>query len=249
LARAGGLAWPLWAVAIVLVAGGLLLGVASSPEAPLYDYWIVSLISPTFATIGALIVSRRPENVIGWFFLVLSIVGGLQMFSGQYATVVLISSGTQLPRGVFVAWLSTLVQSSWVYSLLFLILLFPNGQLPSPRWRVVAWIAGLVLVISLISLALQPGPIESFPVVRNPFAGPLFLELVGAASEVIGPACFVAAIVSLILRFRGSRGAERLQLKWFAYAATVGFVAILLVSLFDLPAVDEQTDGLLETLV
>ena len=70
------LAWSLWAVTLALVVGSLLLGVANRPEAPLYEYWLESaLINPTFATLGALIVSHRPENVIGWIFCVSSIAG------------------------------------------------------------------------------------------------------------------------------------------------------------------------------
>src|SRR5918997_5486604 len=244
------IAWSMWAMTLGLVAGGLLLGVTNRPEAPLYDYWVEStLITPTFATLGVLIVSRRPENVIGWIFLVLSIAGSLQMFSGQYATLALFSSSTQLHGGAFAAWLSTLMQSTFVYPILFLILLFPTGKLLSPRWRVVAWTAGLVLVASLVSLGLRPGPIQSFPSVRSPFGGPPFVEWVEAVGGVIGPACFVAAIISLILRFRRSRGEERQQIKWFAYASALGFMAILLVTLFDLPVVDERTDALLEHLV
>ena len=99
-----GFAWSLWAMTLGLVAGGLFLGVTNRPEAPLYDYWVEStLTTPTFATLGVLIVSRRPGNVIGWIFLVLSIAGSLQMFAGQYATVALISGSKQLPGGAFAA--------------------------------------------------------------------------------------------------------------------------------------------------
>jgi hypothetical protein len=244
------IAWSVWAITLGLIAGGLLLGVTNRSEAPLYDYWVEStLITPTFATLGVLIVSRRPGNVIGWIFLALSITGSLQMFSGQYATVALISGSKQLPGGAFAAWLSTLMQSTFVYPILFLVLLFPTGKLLSPRWRAVGWTAGLVVVASLVTLALRPGPIESFPSARNPFGGPPFVEWVEAAGGVLGPACFVAAIVSLIVRFRRSRGEERLQIKWFAYASALGFMAILFVTLFDLPVVDERTDALLEHVV
>jgi hypothetical protein len=171
------------------------------------------------------------------------------MFSGQYATVALISDTKQLPGGAFAAWLSTLMQSTFVYPILFLILLFPTGKLLSPRWRVVAWTAGLVLVASLVSLGLRPGPIQNFPSVRNPFGGPPFVEWVEAVGGVTGSACFVAAIISLILRFRRSRGEERQQIKWFAYASALGFMAILFVTLFDLPMVDERTDALVEHVV
>ncbi len=225
------LAWSLWAGTLALVAGGLLLGVAARPGAPLYQYWLEStLINPTFATLGALIASRRPGNVIGWIFCVTGVAGGVQIFSGQYATVALFSGGTQLPGGAVAGWLSTLMQSSVVAAALFLILLFPTGSLLSPRWRMLAWVAGLAIAASLLSLALLPGPLRDFDTARNPFgiegAGAI-LEPVEAAGGVVFLLCFVAAIVSLILRFYGSRGEERLQLKWFAYAAVLGFVAIL----------------------
>jgi hypothetical protein len=66
--RAGSLAWVGWTVTISLVAGALVLGLANRPEAPLYET-TSTIINPTFATLGALIVSRRPGNVIGWIFL------------------------------------------------------------------------------------------------------------------------------------------------------------------------------------
>ena len=223
------LAWSLWAVMIALVAGGLVLGVASRPETPLYGYWVEdSLIAPTFATLGALIVSRRPGNVIGWIFLVTGAGASVQLLSGQYATVALRSQ--TWPGGATAAWLSTLAQFSIVFSTLFLIFLFPTGRLPSSRWRPVAWIAGMVIAVSVAVTALTPGMIEDFPSVRNPFSvesAAAVLGILDAVGGWMGLACFVAAILSLILRFYRSRGDERLQLKWFAYAATLGFLAIL----------------------
>src|SRR5918998_2322721 len=115
------IAWSLWTVAITLVAGGLLLAWANRLEAPLYEFWVVALISPTFATLGALIVSRRPGNVIGWIFLACGVVGGVQMFSGQYATVALLSERpSRLPGGAVAGWLSTLVQHSLVTTIILL---------------------------------------------------------------------------------------------------------------------------------
>jgi hypothetical protein len=222
------LAWSLWAVALALVAGGLILGVASRPEAPLYGYWVEdTLVAPTFATLGALIASRRPGNIIGWIFLVPGVGGGVQLLSGQYATAALHSQTWS--GGAVAAWLSTLAQSSIAFSALFLMLLFPTGRLPSPRWRPFAWIAGTVVVVSWVVTALKPGPVESFPSVRNPFGveAVAVLGILDAVGGWTALACFVAAILSLILRFYRSRGEERLQLKWFAYAATLGFLAIL----------------------
>ncbi len=215
------LARSLWTVALTLVVGGLVLGMANRPQASLYGPWVtLTLVSPTFATLGALIVSRRPGNVVGWIFLVFGLGAGLQLFSGQYATVALYSE--TLPGGAVAAWLSTLVQLSVVFSMLFLVLLFPTGRLPSPRWRPVVWIAGTAIVISLVSIALKPGPmIEGFVPVPNPFGVEAAAVVLGMLRDIGGLtvlACFVAAILSLIVRFYRSRGDERLQLKCFAYA-------------------------------
>jgi hypothetical protein len=234
--RARTLGFLLWGVAISLVLCAHTLALVNRPGAQLYVYWIeATLIVPTFATLGALIVSRRPGNIIGWLFLVSAVAIGMQFFSGQYATVAL-SGSTGLPGGAYAAWLSTLMQLAAVSTILFLILLFPTGRLLSPRWRVVAWTTGLVIAVSLISLALSPGPIQDFTPTPNPFGirvvVPGFLQALGGWLVL---ACIVAVVVSLVLRFYRSRGEERLQLKWFVYAATLGILAISLADLVPAP--------------
>lgn len=233
--QGGRIAWSLWAVTLSLVAGAHVLALSGRPDASHYPYWMEStLIAPTFATLGALIVSRRPGNVIGWLFLVPSIAGAMQFFSGQYATVAL-SGPSLLPGGAYAAWLSTLMQSSFVFSALFLLLLFPTGRLPSPRWRVLAWASGLVLTFSLISHVIHPRTVQDFAPVRNPFgieSVPTILAVIDTTGGWGGLACAVAAVASLVWRFHRSSGEERLQIKWFAYAATLGILAILLGDFF-----------------
>ena len=245
--RAGSLAWVGWAVTISLVAGALVLGLANRPETPLYET-TSTIINPTFATLGALIVSRRPGNVIGWIFLAGGVSGGVLMFSGQYATVALAPENPTLPGVALAAWLANLAQSSFVVSILFLVLLFPDGMLPSRRWRPLAWAMGTFIAVSLIVVALSPGPIVEFPSVSNPFGveaatlpGPVL-----TAGQLGVLACVVATILSLVLRFYRSRGEERLQLKWFTYAATVGFTTPLLLNLLA-PAAFEVLGRLLWT--
>ena len=225
-------AWLGWASALALVGGAHALRVAHGSESPAYEFWReATAIGPVFATVGALIVSRRPRAVIGWIFLASSIAGGVQFLSGQYATAALAAGGSRLAGGAVAAWTSSLMQMSVVAALLFLILLFPTGRLPSPGWRWLAWPAALTIVASIVGLALSPGPVESFPSARNPFglegAAPV-LELIGAVGAGAGLACYVAAVASLAVRFRRARGVERLQLKWFLYAAAVGLTAIVM---------------------
>ncbi|HEV8043688.1 MAG TPA: hypothetical protein VGP38_00790 [Rubrobacter sp.] len=250
--RARKAAWALWAVAVSLAAGTLILGLANHLGAPLYENWVtLTIITTTFATLGALVVSRRPGNSIGWIFLVASVAFGVHFFSGQYAVVALAPNGPALPGAAVAAWLSNLVQAAVLFGgFLFLVLLFPTGRLLSPRWRVLAWVAALAVAATLVYLALAPGPIEAFPYVRNPFGieDAAAVELLGTVGIWTALFCFVAAIVSLVLRFYRSRGEERLQLKWFTYAATVGFLTIMLGNVFAPAALEGQFGALVWTI-
>lgn len=230
--KARGLVLVLGAAAVLLVAGAHVLLIAGRPEVAPYPYWREGTIMvPAFAALGVLILSRRPGNVIGWLFLAVGIFGGFQLFSGQYATAALAPYGPDLPGGAIAGWISAQMQRFAVVSILFLLLLFPTGRLPSARWRPLAWaLSGVVAVWSLAD-ALAPGPLPDFGAVRNPF-GVDGLALVLRALEILGGwaglLCVVAVVLSLVARFRRSRGEERQQLKWFAYAATLGFLTILL---------------------
>ena len=229
--RARNLAWVLWVATVALVAGALVLGLANRPEAPLYEV-PSTIIAPTFATLGALISYRRPGNVMGWIFLATGILGGVQTFSGQYATVALVPEGPMLPGAALAAWFATQAQNAFAISILFLVLLFPDGMLPSRRWRPLAWAIGIFLAVTLLIGALSPGPFPEFPSASNPFgvegAKPSASVLV--AGQLGGLACVIATFLSLIVRFYFSRGEVRLQLKWFTYAAVVGLSTPLLLS-------------------
>ncbi len=246
--KARNVARALWVVAISLVVGALVLGLANRSEAPLYEV-TSAIITPTFATLGVLIASRRPGNVMGWIFLASGVLEGVLMFSGQYATVALAPDGPLLPGGALAVWFATLAQNSFVGCILFLIWLFPDGRLLSRRWRPVAWAIGTFLAVSLVIAALSPGPFAEFPSASNPFGveGAMPPEPVLAAGGFMLLACMVAVGLSLILRFYRSRGEERLQLKWFTYAATVVLPTPLLLSVIS-PAAYEMLGRLAWTL-
>jgi hypothetical protein len=105
----------------------------------------------------------------------------------------------------------------------YLLLLFPDGRLPSSRWRPLAWLSGAVIVVLSAAILLAPGPLQSLEGVRNPFA------LDGApwvadTAYIVLPlflVCILASVVSLVLRYRRSGGEERQQIKWIAFAASV----------------------------
>jgi hypothetical protein len=109
--------------------------------------------------------------------------------------------------------------------LALLLLLFPTGQLPSPRWRPVAWAASAVLILAALSQPFLPGPpAPGLP--PNPIAIPALegvLRLAYTAAGVVLAGVILAALVSLIVRFRRAQGVERQQLKWFAYGTGLVF--------------------------
>jgi hypothetical protein len=110
----------------------------------------------------------------------------------------------------------------------FLFLLFPNGRLPSRRWRPVAWAAGLMGGLILLVVPFRAGGLEYFPTIQNPVGIPAVSLTVFETLAVIYFAILFLATTSLLVRFRRARGDERQQLKWVAYAAVflgiVGFV-------------------------
>jgi hypothetical protein len=114
---------------------------------------------------------------------------------------------------------------------IYLPLLFPNGRLPSRRWRPLAWLSGAVIVLGSVGIALAPGPVEELGGVCNPF-GLEGAPWVAYAAVVVPllPVCVLASAVSLVLRYRRSGGEERQQIKWIAFAASfVGLVALITV--------------------
>ena len=107
---------------------------------------------------------------------------------------------------------------------IYLILLFPNGKLPSRRWRPLAWLSGVVMVLASLGITFSPGPLEGHPGVRNPFGleeAPPWVWTAGIAILLLLPLCMIASALSLVLRYRRSGGEEREQIKWIAFAASV----------------------------
>jgi hypothetical protein len=201
----------------------------------------------SFSVVGALIASHRPENPIGWLFCAAALFYGIEIAGEEYAIYALFTNPDSLPLGAELAWLTEWI---WVPAfgiiLVFLPLLFPDGHLPSRRWRGVGWLGGLSigLICVLTSIVLWPE------------RGPALLQLEGFGGEVEewrsaisewvlqlgGPMLLVAglgAVISLFVRFRRARGDERQQIKWFASAAALTLAWILVAEVI----VAEQQPG------
>jgi len=187
----------------------------------------------TEAALGLAIAFRQPRNGVGWIFLVSGACAGtyeLALIYGAFAYLV----HPGLPGGEWAAWLG-----SWLWLPTtgviptFLFLVFPDGRLLSPAWRPVAWYAAFALGIFTITVALLlPGPLPGLPAVRNPIS-PFPGEL--AIGDVLLPLfmlLFGAVILSIMALVRRSRGVERLQMKWIAYASGLYAVGVFLDSNF-----------------
>jgi hypothetical protein len=186
-------------------------------------FFLVLLGCPVAAV---LILRSQPRNRIGWLLMAIGLVWALCGSAADAYTRFALRTGPEaLPSAGVAALMSTLV---WVPGVglmgTFLLLLFPDGHLPSRRWRPVAWASGFVITSVTITLALTPGKLEvgDAPNLQNPLgwaqAAPVLQSLQAGLIPLL-PLCVVACATALVLRFRRSHGVERLQLKWLATAA------------------------------
>jgi hypothetical protein len=216
---------------VALLAGGVSLAFVAGPLGRELTYEseadpssvIISLVTLlTFSVVGAIIASHQPRNAIGWIFCSIGLVVGLNSLAGGYAEYRLAGGSAPGNLAETAAWVST-----WTWILLvyvptsFGLLLFPDGRLPSPRWRPVAWCAALGIIGFVAGLALQPGPLEDYPQITNPYGVDSPILLVGLAGALLGAASMVASAVSLIVRMRSAGSEQRQQIKWLAYAGAV----------------------------
>jgi hypothetical protein len=184
----------------------------------------LSVVILAFSTVGALIASRRPENPIGWLFCSGAFIWGLGELSLEYGVYALITAPGALPAGVWVAWFGAWARGiGGFFMVLFLLLLFPTGRLPTPRWRVVVWAAlGYIVLFTLVNWLTPVSQDFRLSSVRNPLGFDLeIMNLLGGVLYLSLPLLLLASGAAVIVRFRRSRGDERQQIKWFAYAVTI----------------------------
>jgi hypothetical protein len=249
------LAWSLWALTVALMA----FTVVFTAIYPLYrdavsnavNFGIAILFVATFQTVGTLIASRRPENPIGWISCGMGLTLVAAVFFGNYAEYSLVVEPGALPWAQTAAWVGNWIWLVALSPLGFILLLFPAGHPPSRRWRPVAWLQGAALACWFVSQALAPGPMVNagYESVNNPFGIEALggvLKIVGAVSAFVLLVTVLASIISIVMRFRRSRGDERRQIKWVAYAGAV--VALVLILQLAVETALPKASALLEVL-
>jgi signal transduction histidine kinase len=244
------LAWTLFVLFLLLsVAGSYLQDANRTPGEQREYYFLVLFI--LFAGFGAFIASRVPRNPIGWLYLTVTVLVGLGFTGGEYAEYAVVTRAGSLPAPQWAAWFA---QWTWLPAIgvipTFLFLLFPDGHLPSSRWRPVAWIAAALIAALFVVGAFTEGPMGDVdPPLRNPVGflpnptgsaspgeeGPLLPALLA-----VGFLC----IASVFFRYRRADTEERQQLKWFLYA---GGLVVLSIAIGDV--VPELVSNLLFALM
>jgi hypothetical protein len=216
------LAWSLAGLSVAMFLASVLLYILahSSQDAPssgtLSDL-LLYVPFLAFPIVGALIASKHPNNPVGWICLTV----------GLFWMLILL--GDSIPgSGPYPVTIDALTQAIWIPPIgllgIYLILLFPDGKLPSRRWRPLAWLSGVVMVLASLGVTFAPGPLEGHPGVRNPLAlegAPPWVWTAGIAILLLLPLCMIASALSLVMRYRRSGGVEREQIKWIAFAASV----------------------------
>src|SRR5215203_388164 len=225
------LAWYMCAVSLMMTALGLLLLIASQSRvsAPVFDYWLLNTVmAVSFSPVGAIIAPRLPpRNPIGWLFCTVGLFAAIRVFCAEYAIATLLAEPGSWPSvllgGEALAWVSSWVWIVHFGPFIFLALLFPDGKLPSPRWRPFAWLVALVITGGTVAVAFFPETAARV----TPVNSPLGIEV---AANVINPvetmvyALALTAVASLLVRLVRSTGIERQQVEWFAYA--IGLLAV-----------------------
>jgi hypothetical protein len=223
--RASLLAWALGGLSVIVLVASVPLYMLSSSAGVTgtIGELLRSSLFLVFPVIGALIAARRPRNPIGWILLADGLLWNLSGMMDYYSDYGAASPGS-LP---FVVGMATINNWLWVPAVgllgTYAFLLFPDGKLPSRRWLPLAWLSGVMIVLIGIQVGLTPGPLEGLGGVRNPW-GVLVFPWMKSVPYLLVPLfllCMVLSVFSLVLRFRRSRGEERQQIKWIAFAASL----------------------------
>jgi signal transduction histidine kinase len=225
------IAWCVGIASIVLLLIGLVLFVADRhvPVPESVGTWSVAgifglAINLCVPVMGILILDRRPNNRIGWVFLIAGAALATATLGQYYAVHALVARHGELPGGHLAAWISSWSWPIPTVALMFLLLLFPTGSLASRRWRPVAWLAVALLVDLMAASVVYATLIWSRPFAgSNDATGPIAnaARVAITVAALLIPLGLLLCFASVVVRFRHAQGDERLQLKWFVAATPI----------------------------
>jgi signal transduction histidine kinase len=213
-------------------------------------YAIGAVVFPAmFLFVGWSIVTRQSRNAIGWILLAIPLVGAFALFCGDYATQALQTDPGSLPFGTAAAWFDRWLIVLVLASFIPIFLLFPDGRVPSPRWRPVLWIAIVAPTLTLIAFALTPGRMTGAfadltqATVMNPLGVDALDGVLHAITLVAGITTFLMvfpACAAIVVRYRSATGEVRQQIRWLAFVGVL-FTAELVVGIVATSLSGDQT--------
>ena len=235
------IAWVMWLSGVALIVLAAVLSEVNPPisttqaeESALEGaIWLSTWVG--FGLVGALVVSSRPANRIGWVMCGITLAVGLSLFAGEYSRFALVTEPGSWPLGEPAAWVATWGFLPVVALVMTLVVMYPSGD-PSRYGR---WILRTFLFVALadaLVFAFRPGPVQGDTPPDNPLGIPGARDLLDPATEWLSTALAVIAllaVVDLVIRFRHSSGVERLQFRWFVLAVAAFPVMFLAASLLE----------------
>jgi hypothetical protein len=186
-------------------------------------------VVPGFAVVGLVLAVRRSRHPIGWLFVAMGLVAAVHAFAFEYATRALATAPGSLPAPEWLAWVAYWTWPLNLLGLALLLLLFPDGRLPSRRWRIVPWLLGLSFAGITVWTMLHPALLDLGMVKTANPAGVAALDdravqglgtILGTLAILIVFVGSVACALAPIVRRRRAQPIERQQLKWLAAVAT-----------------------------
>lgn len=219
--------------AYALGAFALVVTIASIPLMidghEIYDTVAYTFFALAMAAAGTLVAMRLPRNPIGWIMLGIAVQGGIGQALEGWGT------HSDLPAADAVAWVSASFSFVGIGLVPVLLILFPTGGLPSPRWRVPFWLTVTAIPVSFASSAFGHSVQRYGRTDPNPVAAPgSVVDAIFIVSQVAFVLGLVTAVASIIVRYRRGGSLERQQLKWVAFSTgllvVIGSLAIAFYS-------------------
>jgi signal transduction histidine kinase len=220
------LAFVVATVVLLALDWSVLIGPVTS-QAP----WFLNAI--IVGALGVLIATRRPRNSIGWLMLAIGFSNALSLLATYIAARGLFSGASPGSWVEWPVWLENWLGLASALLLLFLIFFFPTGRLPGPRWRWVAWGTAALAVLAVVGSMVTTATTQLFsglPNVPDPIGMGVISAVIGTNSPGFGIGLVLTlllAVCAVVVRFRRSRGVERRQMRWFAYAAAASVAVSL----------------------
>ena len=235
------LAWVMWLTGVAMIVLAAVLAEMNPPisttqaqESALEGaIWLSTWVG--FGLVGALVVSSRPTNRIGWVMCGITLAVGLSLFAGEYSRFALVTEPGSWPLGQPAAWVATWGFLPVVALVMTLVVMYPSGD-PSRFGRGILRAFLFVTLADALVFAFRPGPVQGDTPPDNPLGIPGTRDLLDPATEWLSTTLAVialVAVVDLVIRFRRSSGVERLQFRWFVLAVAAFPVMFLAAGLLE----------------